>query len=180
MNGTINSFEFVGVCILGILLLIACLPWVVGCLPESLQANNGYGSSYCFDRVFRYFCIYKDNETFFRNHLTPDFLAGSWIFATLASSGVVIFPFVYPLRGPTYKCYYASVIILSIGAWVLLYGSYPKNIGSTVIYEAIFCDRVPESLKPTISYGTLAYYKTKSVIDRCEPQCEPNCNLIGC
>lgn len=119
--------------------------WLVSTLPASLALNNGTGSTYFLD----FFCCIDymfDNKQFVRTHLSPDFLAGSWIFAILIAAGVVfsIYLLYEYYQSPdlwVYVVFFISSIILSVGALLFVYGSYPINLvqGSNIFWQLLCC-----------------------------------------
>lgn len=119
--------------------------WLVSTLPASLALNNGTGSTYFLD----FFCCFDymfDNKQFVKKHLSPDFLAGAWIFAILIAAGVVfsIYLLYEYYESPDlwiYILFFVSSLILSVGALLFVYGSYPGNLvqGSNIFWQLLCC-----------------------------------------
>ena len=87
-----------------------------------------------------------------KKHLSPDFLAASWIFAVLAMAGVVVSSYLlydYYLSPDLwiYIIFFVSTLILSTGALLFVYGTYPFNIGGSNLFWQLLCCESP--LEPT-------------------------------
>ena len=131
--------------------------------------NNGKGSTYFFDNFFTHICYCHGTESkeYYKKHLCPDFLAGCWIFVTFAVCCTVGCPFVFPLNCLLHTVLFSALALGTAGAFILLYGSYPEHINSTLVYETVFCDKLQASDRPDLpSYGTIAKYKFNSVVQK--------------
>ena len=132
--------------------------WLVSCLPESLQQNDGHGSSYFFD-TFCCLDYFFDNKDFVSKHLRPDFLVGAWIFAVLIMAGLVFSAYLLYAYYDSpdlwvYVVFFISSLILSVGALLFVYGSYFLSLnlsGSNLFWQLVCCEDPIEPSEEDIS-----------------------------
>lgn len=117
--------------------------WIVAVFPESLQKNNGQGSSYFYDNFLNnnYICCCADKE-FLKRHCGSDFLVGSWVFAIIS---VISLPpaIIYVCDYPHDIMSYVSllcVLFFALGSLLFVYATYPSNFNTCYFYQRIFCD----------------------------------------
>jgi hypothetical protein len=113
-------------------------------MPENLSANQGSGSSIVFNILAKYvFSVQYD--TVLRRHLGSDFLVVSWIFE-LFSIWFFIYCIYLSFTSPfnlELGLTFAAGITLFVACSLFLYSSYPENIGSSDVYDLVFCDKTP-------------------------------------
>jgi hypothetical protein len=141
--------------VLGVFITCAALfLWVVACFPENLVKNDGLGSTYFVDYMEQ--CgLFCGNEQFWRDNMSGDFLAGSWIFFVIS---LAYFPVtaVFFFEDPTNMdaiMYLIAVILLVIGSGLFVHASYPGNISSDLSWRIMTCtyDGTPRLFTPTLN-----------------------------
>ena len=115
----------------------------VSVMPDAMRANNGRGSSYFFDGFLApVLGLKRDNSNkdriaFWTKHLGSDMLAGVWTFAILGVlGGVGIVPMVImnPQSTKMWLMFW-STLPFSVGALLMLRGSYPETMNSSLIFS---------------------------------------------
>jgi hypothetical protein len=117
-------------------------------MPDAMRANNGRGSSHVFDRILAPLLGLKrenandDRIVFWTKHLGSDMLVGVWIFVFFGIlGGVAVVPLVIMnLSSSTMWLTFWSTIPFSVGALLMLRGSYPDTMNKSLI----FSDNEPE------------------------------------
>lgn len=117
-------------------------------MPDAMRANNGRGSSHVFDRLLAPLLGLKrenandDRIVFWTKHLGSDMLVGVWIFVFFGIlGGVAVVPLVIMnLSSSTMWLTFWSTIPFSVGALLMLRGSYPDTMNKSLI----FSDNEPE------------------------------------
>jgi len=133
--------------IIDILTISAALPLLgvfnVSVMPDAMRANNGLGSSFFFDGFWAPMLglkggiVNEDRVIFWKKHLGSDFLAGAWIFAVLGVlSGVAVVPWVVisPRSAMAWLTFWSS-IPFSVGSLLMLRGSYPEHMNSSLFFS---------------------------------------------
>lgn len=164
INLSIFIFFLIGIVIVyGTLFL-----WIVSAFPESLQANNGSGTTYFVDYIC-FFDFLFDKKDFVKKNLSPDFLAGSWIFAILIMAGLVFSSYLLYAyyQSPdlwVYIMFFISSLILSAASLLFVYGSYPNNImGSNLFYQITCCEKAIEPTEEEIE-NMLRYNERQTLL----------------
>lgn len=153
------------VLLLGSLGYVAILSvWVIASMPENLVANDGKGSSYFFDYCFQpycfpLFCCYgvccrcccnSMDLALWRVHLGTDMLAGGWLFflmACLLMPYAIYYAIWFP--GETYTWLtMGSTVGFVWGAGLMVYTSYPENVGSTWTWDTMTCNKASKLAMP--------------------------------
>lgn len=114
--------------------------WVIACFPENMIKNEGRGSKFFIEFMERY-NLFCGLESFWRAHLTGDFLVGSWILFILAlfslPSSLVYF-FMDPGNFDAYMILLSSIFFV-LGAALLVHASYPGNFTSDLSWQILTC-----------------------------------------
>lgn len=145
IDGIIEIAVFIFFLVVMVAVYAALALWIIASFPESLESNNGMGSTYFFN-LFCCFDYFFDNKVFLKKHLTPDFLAASWIFVVFVMAGVVVSAYLLYANylSPDlwiYVLFLCSIVILSIGSLLFVYGVYPYNIaGSNLFWQVLICE----------------------------------------
>lgn len=81
------------------------------------------------------FCF---GSEFLRIHLTPDYLAASWIFSLICTV-LLIGCVVYITFDLTFLTFFGliSCIPLAVGSYLMLYSTYPGNLASSYCYDTL-------------------------------------------
>ena len=129
------------------LTIFAALPFIgvlnVSVMPDAMRANNGRGSSFIFDGFWAPILglkgrtVSEDRVIFWTKHLGSDMLAGAWIFAVLGVlGGVAVVPLVATNSHSAMAWLgFWSTIPFSVGSLLMLRGSCPENMNSSVCFS---------------------------------------------
>lgn len=140
VDGTISAGLLALYLIAIFFLLCLTFVWVLACFPENMQSNDGQGSSVFFDALCCIDCCCDDKQ-FLKRHFGSDFLAGAWIFAVVATFSVIacIYTICLSPTSALYWTFFTSALLFALGFYLLVYASYPENMGSTLVYDKLCC-----------------------------------------
>jgi hypothetical protein len=125
-----------------VLVLSFLMLWVVATFPSSMLMENGQGSSYFHD-FFSMICCCSPSESnkksFWNIHAGSDYRVVNWVLLVVAIAGLIgsIYYTVLDVKSVISWLWIFSSIFFVIGAYLYLYGCYPENEGSSMIYDFI-------------------------------------------
>jgi hypothetical protein len=140
ISGEISSGFGAAASIAILISFLSLLFWVIACFPENMIKNEGRGSKYFIEFMERY-NLFCGMESFWRNHLTGDFLVGSWILFALtwfALPSSLVFFAMDPSDFDSYMILLSSVFFF-LGAALLVHASYPGNFSSDISWQLMTC-----------------------------------------
>ena len=125
--------------------VLSLMVWVLASMPESLEANAGYGSTHLYDYLLKLQNISSSDDaergqpevTMLRKYCHKDTTNGLWIFfgGSLAEVSYGLFlVFARPGSLYTWLTLISSTTFLG-GASLMVYTSYPKNGNSAIVIE---------------------------------------------
>jgi hypothetical protein len=144
---------YIGVVVILLILVFLSFKglWVVSCLPDSFQANDGRGSSYFYDYIAKplccgccccyWMCCLPDNTC--HRFFGSDFLASIWlifIFAIIASLVLIVVCAIYYSEYVLWL-YLLNALLFAAGFFLLGYTSLPENVESTVAFDFLTCSK---------------------------------------